>query len=374
MLRRCGRGGEQVKLTEGKKKLLKYGLNILFILLITGFALYFIFRDNDPATIWKQVRSAKGSYVLVGVALMVIFVCSESCIMRYLFGGLKAKMTIGKCLLLSNIGFFFSAITPGASGGQPLQIFYMMKCGVDSLVSTLVAMVITVVYKFTLVILCVAFFILAPDVTQNAINEVPILFIIGCVMQIGFMVFLLICIYQPKIAAFIVRLAVKLGGKIRLVKKPDELLGKAMDSVRQYEQAAKYIREHIHVLFVSLGITIIQRLAYFSVTFMVAKALSIDCSWVEVVAIQIVISLSVDALPLPGATGVTEGVFIILQAMMLGQENVATCLLLNRGITYYALALVTGVFTLIGHLYFCRISKMRAEALKQVKDSDGQNT
>lgn len=362
-----------LKLSEGKKKFLKYSLNILLILLITALALTFIFKGNDPKQVWEKVKAAKTGFVFAGMGMMVIFVCGESVIMRYLFGQLKAKMSLGKCLLLSNIGFFFSAITPGASGGQPVQIFYMMKCGVPSLVSTLVAMVITMVYKFTLVVLCVVFFILAPEVSKSAISEVPILFAIGCTMQIGFMIFLLLCIFKPKIAVFIVKLGIKLGGKLHILKKPDEILEKAMEAIAQYEQAAKYIREHIRVLFVSLGITIVQRLAYFLVTYMVALALSIECNWTEIVAIQIIISLSVDALPLPGATGVTEGVFMVLQTMMLGAGNVASGLLLNRGITYYALAVVTGVFSLIGHLYFSKIGKERAaqkQAVANVKKEE----
>lgn len=352
-----------MKLSEGKKKALKYSLNIILILAVSAVALTFIFKDNNPRTIWQQLCSVKHRYIWMGLGLMAVFVCSESVIMRYLFGGLKAKMSLAKCLLLSNIGFFFSAITPGASGGQPLQVFYMTKCGVDSLVSTLVVMVITVVYKFTLIILCILFGILAPDVTRSAIHEVPILFVIGVIMQAGFMLFLIFCIYFPQIAVAIVKLGVKLLGKLHLVKKPEETLEKAMNSVHEYENAAAYIRKHIHVLFVSLAITIVQRLAFFSVTYMVAVALGVECSWVEIVAIQIVLALSVDAIPLPGATGVNEGVFVILQGMMFGTENVATALLLNRGITYYLLAIVTGIFTLIGHLYFCKIAKERQNML-----------
>ena len=53
-----------------------------------------------------------------------------------------------------------------------------------------------------------------------------------------------------------------------------------------------------------------------------------------------------------------EIVFVRLQTMVFG-SLVSAGLLLNRGITYYLFALVTGVFTLIAHLYFGRVAKAR---------------
>ena len=40
---------------------------------------------------------------------------------------LGEKSTFLKNLKYAAIGFFFSAVTPAASGGQPMQIYYMSK-------------------------------------------------------------------------------------------------------------------------------------------------------------------------------------------------------------------------------------------------------
>ena len=109
-------------------------------------------------------------------------------------------------------------------------------------------------------------------------------------------------------------------------------------------------------------ITIVQRIAYFSVTFCVARALHVnDCNIVDVISLQIVLSLAVDILPIPGASGVNEIVFVRLQTMIFG-TMVSAGLLLNRGITYYLFALVTGIVTLVAHLYFNKLAKKRKTA------------
>ena len=101
------------------KKFLKYTFNILLILGITVLTLHLLFKDNEPKKIFAQIKDADCRWLGVAGLLMVMFLCGESVQLRMLFKGMKQKVSMLKCILLSNIGFFFSQITPGASGGQP---------------------------------------------------------------------------------------------------------------------------------------------------------------------------------------------------------------------------------------------------------------
>ena len=104
--------------------------------------------------------------------------------------------------------------------------------------------------------------------------------------------------------------------------------------------------------------TVVQRLAYFSVTFCVAKALGVHhVDWLSVIAVQAILSLSVDMLPIPGAAGANELVFVNLQRRLFSPELMGAGLLLNRGITYYFLMLSCGFFTILAHLSFGRQQK-----------------
>ena len=64
---------------------------------------------------------------------------------------LKYKVPIFSCIKYSFIGFFFSCITPSASGGQPAQMYYMNKDNVNIATSSLVLLIVTIAYKFVLV-------------------------------------------------------------------------------------------------------------------------------------------------------------------------------------------------------------------------------
>ncbi|MBR4343148.1 MAG: flippase-like domain-containing protein [Lachnospiraceae bacterium] len=356
-------------MSSSLKKFLKYTLNVLLIIGITYFALHTLFKDNEPGVILKKIGEADIKWIMVAVLLMVFFVCGESIQFRMLFKGMKQKVSFIKCILLSNIGFFFSQITPGASGGQPLQIVYMTKLGVNAFVSTLVCMMVTLVYKLSLVVLFLIALIIKPVFVGNAIFDVLLFFIIGIVIQAGFGLFLLACVLKPSLAAGVVNWFINIGAKLHLVKRPDETRKKAENSIKQYEMASDFIKGNKLIMLKMAIITILQRLAYFGVAFCVAMALKIeDCNPIEIIALQIILSLAVDMLPIPGASGANEILFVRLQTMIFGQA-VSAGLLLNRGITYYFLAIVTGVFTLIAHIYFKRIkAKADSKALAKAEE------
>lgn len=323
-------------------------------MLIAFGTLYYLFKDSDLNDVLHSIGDSDGWFLLGGVAFMGMYVVSESVIMAYLFRNLNHKIPLYRCIFLSHIGFFFGAITPSASGGQPVQVFYMNRLGVDTLLGSLVVVIITLCFKLTLFVLNVLFFIIEPHVMTEAIGEVPILFGIGAICTFTFLVFLFLCIFKAEIADKLVTWLINLGGKFRILPHPERTLGKVLRSVRQYEKAARYIRQHLSVLIIPMLITIVQRLLYFSVTYLVVRSLHIDCEWTRIVGLLTVLSLSVDLLPLPGASGANESVFFMLFTTILSESLVQPALLINRGITYYLILVAGGIITFIGH---CNIMK-----------------
>ena len=146
-------------------------------------------------------------------------------------------------------------------------------------------------------------------------------------------------------------ICIKLGTKLHIIKKPDELKAKADHSIQQYEAASDFLKKNKHVMIKMAGITFVQRIAYFAVTFCVAMALRVEnCDFISVVSLQYV--------------------FVRLQTLIFGSSLVSAGLLLNRGITYYLLAVVTGIFTLIAHFYFGSEAKKLKNGNASQQDQD----
>lgn len=343
---------------ERKKKIIKYLLFSLIILFISFFAFRLITRDQNMNQILDKIADTDKLWLTSGAFLVMLFVVLESVQLKMLFDGMDCHTSFGKCVLLSNVGFFFSLLTPGASGGQPMQIVYMNLIGIDILVATLTCMIVTVIYKFVLVLLFAFFFLLRPELVSNAISDVWLLFIIGLIVQIGFMIFLMLCVFRPPLASSILDSLINAGTKLHLIKDPQKWKSRAKDSLTRYTRASDFLKDNKLVMLKMLLVTIIQRLAYFSVTFCVAKALFIHgCDWISITAIQVVLALAVDVIPIPGSAGLNEYVFMDLQDKLFGSEFVSAGVLLNRGLTFFFLIAITGILTIAATIYFNRLQR-----------------
>ncbi len=338
------------------KKTLKYLINIILIFLLAAGTLYFLLRGSEIKVVFSKIGEANIYLLLLGAMFVLGYVCCESVIIRYILHNLKQEIRIFKCILVSNVGFFFCGITPSATGGQPMQVFYLAKYGVDPLMGTLVIAVVTICYKMTLVLLTVLFLIIRPTAMCEAISNAPILFFIGVVIILSLIVFLGLCVYKTSIAFFIISKVISFGGKIKLIKNPDRTLSKAIHSIRGYEKASIFVKNHPGMIGGAMLMTLVQRLLYFSVTFVVLSALHLDPNWLDVIAYQLVLALAVDALPLPGASGANETVFQLLYGALYADVAVSA-VILNRGITYYFMMLFTLFFTIVAHFVSLRWEK-----------------
>ena len=322
-------------------------LQILIIILIAALTFHKMFHGEDAREIIRCLRRAKKCWIAIGALLMVFFVFAEAVQLRILFRGMGQKISLFRCYLLSNIEFFFAQITPGAAGGQPIQMIYMGRFGVDMLVGALACMVIAVLYKAAFLLIFLVTLLLRPKLVLSTISRVPVLFSFGVIFQLLSIFFLTLCIFRPVWASALLEKIIRLGVKLHIVKHPDRARAKAKYSVEMYRNGSKFLKEHKWVVARMFLYTVLQRLAYFSVTFCVAKALHVrHADWLGIVAIQVILSLSVDALPLPGAAGANEAVFLRIQERWFHtEERLGAALLLNRGLTYYFLLICCGAFT-----------------------------
>ena len=70
----------------------------------------------------------------------------------------------------------------------------------------------------------------------------------------------------------------------------------------------------------------------------------------EIVTLQLIISLAVDNLPLPGGLGVSEGIFLLFFEEIFTVKYLTAGLLLSRGFNYYAIIVVGGIVTAVAQL------------------------
>ena len=73
-------------------------------------------------------------------------------------------------------------------------------------------------------------------------------------------------------------------------------------------------------------------------------------NFIEIVSIQAILYATVSGIPSPGAVGVTEGGFIEIYKTVFPQNMISGAMLLNRGISFYLLVIISAIVTIINIL------------------------
>ncbi len=342
-----------------KKK--KWIINILILLISTGFTLYFVFGGRDFGEIVSLLSGAKPAPCAVSFILVVAFILSESFIIKLLTNAAGKQALIHHCFLYSFVGFFFSGLTPSASGGQPMQAYFMKKDGIPVSVSAPVLAIVTVLYKGVLIITSLAVLIIRPAAIMKYLAPVMPWMWLGVALNVAFVALLTAAIFIPDIVRSLLYFCIKIYKKLFRKSKADSLFAAADRWTESYMGVSQCFRHKKGTVMLSFLITVLQRFALFAVTWLCCYAMGVgSVGAVTVTLLQAMIASAVDMLPLPGGTGVSETIFHIVFLPLLSEKLVIPIMLMSRGIGYYSQMLLGGIFTAVAFFTIGKTSSKRS--------------
>ncbi|WP_373213953.1 YbhN family protein [Ruminococcus sp. 5_1_39BFAA] len=330
----------------GKKTI----FNLIFLAAVFSLTMYFVFRGEDIEKITAAVREADGRYLIVGLICVVLFIIGESVIIFYMMRTLGAKVKMSHCALYSFVGFFFSCITPSATGGQPMQIYYMKKDKLPIPVTTLVLMIVTITYKAVLVFIGILVCLFGRDFLRGYLGDFMWVFYLGVGLNVFCVTLMMTLVFAPGLAKWLMVKGLKIMEHIRIMKPRKERLKKLEESMDQYHDTAAFWASHKRIILNVFLITFVQRCILFTVTYWVYRSLGLHGYNIAVVSIlQSVISVSVDMLPLPGGMGISETLYMVMFVPVFGKLLLPS-MLLSRGIAYYGQMLISALMTCVAHI------------------------
>lgn len=321
--------------------------NLFFLIAVFAVTWYTVFHDEDISSIFYWMTHVKERFLILGILIVPVFVCCESLIIKYLLGKLTIKIPFGHCVEYSFIGFFFSCITPSASGGQPAQIYQMQKDGINLTISSLVLLIVTIAYKFVLVFIGILCFIFARHWLDDYMGDTIFLFYLGIFLNVLCITGMLFLVFSKRLATNLLQKSAILLETCRILKKREDRMEQIENYMVSYHEAAKFIHENTLILLPVFFITLFQRIALFFVTYLVYLAFGLGgAKAATIIILQAVISLSVDMLPLPGGMGASESLFLVIFNRIFGERLILPAMLISRGISFYILLLVSALVTL----------------------------
>lgn len=334
-----------------KKTIKNFAVFVVLILL----TLWVILKDQSITEIIDVFSNVKMQFVFIGILCMVVFLALEGINMRRTLKELGEKTSLKQCIKYSLIGFFFSSITPAASGGQPMQIYYMHKDNISVANSTLALLINLTSMQITTISLAI-FSLIINYIFMNRV--LIILFCIGIFLNGSALVLLLISILSRRISKALIEFAVKIL-KFFKVKNLYRKKKKFLKELRLYQDSAKYVKNNRKLMLKIFITTIIQFSIYYSIAYWTYRALGFSqINIFELTTMQSVLFTTVSGIPSPGAVGVSEGAFIEIFRNVYPTNMIKSATLIHRGINFYLFVLISGIVVIVNDIKSRRIERL----------------
>lgn len=335
----------------------KRALQVALFLLIMFLTFYALFSGKDLGEILRAVEKMSLWYLIPAIGLAVFFVCAEGYMIWYLLRAMKAQKNGGKasslfrCIQYSFIGFFYSGITPSASGGQPVQLYYMNKDGNRGSDSTVVLMTVAVAYKFVLVVMGCGILLFWMGPLRSELGIYFSLYLLGLSLNVILVALILGVMLFPKVILRAAMFFERFFIRIRIWKPSEKREENIRGFIDSYQQAVAWLRGHKAKLGWVLFVTALQRTSIFVLTYMVYLGFGLEgTSALKVILLQASVYIAVDMLPLPGAQGITELMYQTVFVHVFTGAYLIPSMLVSRGINFYFLMIVSLVTVLVNQI------------------------
>ena len=325
-----------------KKQSKKFLKNSLFFILIIFLTYYFVLRNNNLSSIITITKGAKSNFIILAICSMFFFFVLQSVNLKFLLNKLDERISLLKCLKYTLLCFFFSGITPGATGGQPVEVYYMNKDGINGSKSTLAVLVQLFGYKIACLLLTLLAFIIHFNLLSNT-NK--IVFCLGFIIYLVPLILIILCIFNPsfiiKITNVVINFLYRIGFKS--VKEKQKIVDSEIDKYNTY---SCFFKENKDIFIKSILMFLVGVICSYFVSYFVYRALGFnEYGFAPIILSQALLYAMASWVPLPGAIGASEFAYLSIFGHFYSGNALVSAMLLCRGITFY-------LFIIMGFLMY----------------------
>jgi glycosyltransferase 2 family protein len=381
--------------TPKKKKSSKYWVSISIVLVMTAFSLVFSLYNAGEGDIAKGgmfiFNALKGCnpWWLVAIATLVIASYFLDGVVIQVFCRLYTRhYKWHQGVSNAMIGAFYNDVTPGASGGQVMQVYTMKKQGIEISNAASIMVMWFILYQVALIFFDVLAIIFEWDSIMaiksfqipnfslfgwdGTISMLPLI-IIGFGLNLSIIALLFLMSYSHKFHNFIMHYGIGLCAKLHIVKNPDKTRENLRVQVENFKIELTRLQANIPVTVLIFLLFFLIQIIRTSIPYFAGLALdaygygaSYSFTLMMDSCFRSAFHQMVTGLfPLPGSAGVSELFFSAmysnyyvetcavvngsLQIIRTSSANMATANILWRVATFHLVVIVSGFFAALYH-------------------------
>lgn len=337
--------------TSFKKQILNIGGVILLTIIVFSIILLNN-KDFSFSEFFSYIKSLNIFYVLGAIVCMLLFILFEGLSLKIILKKLGYKSKFREAMIYSTSDIYYSAITPSATGGQPASVYYMNKDGIPVSAATAAVTFNIFMYTASIMLIAVFAFLVKPSYFLHFDLIYKILIIAGLIVQGAILTFFFLLMKKPAILKALANAVFKLLHKIRIVKDIDKKLKSVDNTIASYKTSIDIINGNLPLAIWALVLNFLQRVSQMAIAVFIYFAAGLKgISVVEIFVLQSFCLLGSNSVPIPGAAGVSEGLYLSAFKPFFEKTMLLNCMMATRGIAYYISFIFSGILTFIHHIY-----------------------
>ncbi|MGI6004620.1 MAG: lysylphosphatidylglycerol synthase transmembrane domain-containing protein [Christensenellales bacterium] len=338
---------QEKKKTSAKRRTI---FGALYIVVISGVVVFFALRENILEDIMQALANLLPGWLVMAALALALFFVFDALSQWFAVRSILKGVRIGfwQTLKICAIGQFYNAVTPTSSGGQPFQVYYMKKQGVPVGTSSSVMLIKLVLYEVSMLLMAVGAMILYDRTIEARYSAFVALAAVGIVLAVLTIIIALTAMMNIKLTMRLTDGLLKLFVRIKLVRHPDKTRARAYQILQDFHQCREFLAKKPGHTFTMFLFVFAHMFSYFAIVYFVYRAFGLQAhSPLTVILLQAFFHISVAYFPMPGASGASEGGFLLFYRHFFTPKIVFTAMLIWRAVTYYG-KIAIGAAVIIG--------------------------
>ena len=327
--------------------------NIFIVGLTIFLIVFFIFSKDGFIDLLNSGVKINVLWLLFAVFMHLSNIAIDATIIYLFVKESTPDFSLKNAIVVSMVGQFYCAITPSASGGQPMQILSMTRMGVSGANGTAALIQKFLVWQFTLTAYSVFAMVAKFSMFVGSLDYAMwVLTAIGFTGQILTIVVLLLASFNKSFTSKLIGGIFRFLGKIHLMKNVDQRIVNLNKTLNSFHECNKTLNKNKALVVKVYVLTFIQLTILFLVPFCIAMSFGVgekngNVNMLDMLCAQSYVSMVSGLVPLPGGSGAAEYCFSQFFGSFFDAQMIKSAILIWRTITYYGTIMVSLPFAAV---------------------------
>lgn len=330
---------------KGNKRKL---LNFLFLLFTFGVVLFIGLSGNDIEELGQALRQFSPVYFLLCLGCWLLYLLTDALSVKFFLMSQGVHLGLLDSVHAAIVGLYYCNITPGASGGQPMEMYTLSKKNVPIGISGSALAVKFICFQVMLLIVGFVMWICNYSFIIEHTQGIKWLVIIGYIVNMFSISGVILMSISRKAMLWVINKCIAVGTKLRLCKDPEASRQKWENHCNSFADSFRLLLKDPLALLLQCVVAVVQLLSLMLVILCIYKAMGLSgIAPVQLITIGVLLYISASYTPLPGASGAQEGGFALFFRDVFPNASLFVALLIWRFFTYYLTIIVGAVVTTV---------------------------